>query len=382
MTISEKLQALKLKVNGDQTATKQDLSPTAGNAPPSPAHAAQNLAPVGTVASQTSVPAVAEKRTFVYKTGADGQELLTDVHWAVAPSKSTFDLSAPRPTAIVLHAGGFVVGDKDFIPRATVPHLVSLGFIVVVPNFRLCPQISVYDGPLQDSRDTLFWTRGALNGLFLNTVPKEQRVSVDSSRIVTVGYSAGGTLALLLGTGYRPVAAVLDIYGGKDFADPSWSLPNKGFLTRPTPPDEFASKIFDGPQPSAFPIQFGRPPVPSPRGAWMTLTSQRGTWLREVIKDGDVDRVDPIVQARNAPKGSFPPVFTLHGDADQFVPVDVSRNAAEKLRAAGVVVTYLSVPGADHLFDMGLGEEEELFRTSVGRGFAWLAQQVASGGNH
>ncbi|KAJ3020213.1 hypothetical protein HKX48_001158 [Thoreauomyces humboldtii] len=213
MTIVETLLALKLK-------------------------AARILSPVVPDISQTCIPGGVEKRTFIYRTGLADEEFLADVHWSVAPSKSTFDLSAPRPTAIVLHAGGFVVGgDKDLVPRATVPHLTSLGFIVVVPNYHPCPQISDYDGPRQDCRDTLFWTRNVLTGLLLNTVPREERVSVDTSRIVTVGCSAGGTLALLLGTGYRPVAAVMDIYGGEDLVDP---LSSKGCLPRPATPEECA----------------------------------------------------------------------------------------------------------------------------------------------
>lgn len=97
--------------------------------------------------------------------------------------------------AIALHGGGFVIGSKDLIPQPQVTKLVQdFGFIVVAPNYRLCPTISIYDGPLADVKDAYNWSQTELPGILSD----EENLNVDPRRIVAFGYSAGATLALLL----------------------------------------------------------------------------------------------------------------------------------------------------------------------------------------
>ncbi|BFZ55395.1 hypothetical protein PYCC9005_002436 [Savitreella phatthalungensis] len=48
---------------------------------------------------------------------------------------------------------------------------------------------------------------------------------------------------------------------------------------------------------------------------------------------------------------SICPVFLVHGDADQAVGVEQSRELAEALAASGADYQYLELPGIDHLFD-------------------------------
>ena len=42
------------------------------------------------------------------------------------------------------------------------------------------------------------------------------------------------------------------------------------------------------------------------------------------------------------------PIWIFHGDADQTVPVDVSRRMASALKAAGADVRYTELPGVPH----------------------------------
>jgi acetyl esterase/lipase len=78
------------------------------------------------------------------------------------------------------------------IPEAQKRKLVELGFIVVVPNYRLAPSISLYEGPLQDAKDAYAWCHTELSALL------PDGVSVDPTRMVSIGYSAGATLALMM----------------------------------------------------------------------------------------------------------------------------------------------------------------------------------------
>ncbi|KAI8921285.1 Alpha/Beta hydrolase protein [Powellomyces hirtus] len=308
-----------------------------------------------------------ESRTYEYKKGSDGQELLADVYWNNAGSKES---NMSKPAAVVFHSGGFVVGSKDMIPRLPIEKLASLGFVVVIPNYRLCPQISVHDGPVTDAKDALAWIRSGLN-----KVLESEGISVNPDRVAAIGYSAGGALAMMLGTVEKPVKAILDCYGVKLLSDPSWSVPNPGFLTRPAPDEQYTQSVFSGPQVSSTEVVFGSTAPPTARAAWLTLKNQRGQWLQEVVKDGDYARVDPIAAAAIEPK-KFPPTLIIHGDADTFVPYHLSVRGEEKLKALGIDVTLLSVEGKNHLFDVALTEDDPLFKDTILKGLEFLAKKV------
>lgn len=95
--------------------------------------------------------------------------------------------------ALYFHGGNFTVGSKELLSQNHVDKLLGLGFVVVSANYRLCPTISVFDGPVMDALDAYGWAHGALPGLLLRDVG----VRVDGSKIVVLGHSAGGLLALL-----------------------------------------------------------------------------------------------------------------------------------------------------------------------------------------
>lgn len=76
------------------------------------------------------------------------------------------------------------------MPKSQVSSLTKLGFVVVVPNYRLCPQVSVWEGPISDSKDAIFWAAKELPDL----LPPDFRI--DRGTAVTLGHSAGGGLAL------------------------------------------------------------------------------------------------------------------------------------------------------------------------------------------
>lgn len=77
------------------------------------------------------------------------------------------------------------------IPKTQIAYLVEHGFVVVTPEYRLCPQVSLEDGPIQDAKDVLKWCQEDLA-----TLMKEKDVHVDGKKVVAMGHSAGGLLAL------------------------------------------------------------------------------------------------------------------------------------------------------------------------------------------
>ena len=100
----------------------------------------------------------------------------------------------PGPAALYFHGGGYVVGSREMLPPAHVEALNEAGFVVVSSDYRLCPTISVVDGPVADSIAAYEWAQNELPAL----LEKDHGVRVDGKSIVTLGHSCGGGLALLM----------------------------------------------------------------------------------------------------------------------------------------------------------------------------------------
>jgi len=99
------------------------------------------------------------------------------------------DIYAPRGgfskrTAVIsLHGGGFLRGTKDSAPLAGP--LVLLGYTCVSSEYRLGHQHR-WPAPIEDVKAAIRWTRA-----------NAPRLRVDPDRIVVLGHSAGGRLALI-----------------------------------------------------------------------------------------------------------------------------------------------------------------------------------------
>ena len=72
------------------------------------------------------------------------------------------------------------------------------GWIVVVPEHRLCPQVNIHQGPVADCRDLLDWIYTGELDKELAKNESTPSFKVDFERVVAFGTSSGGTLALAL----------------------------------------------------------------------------------------------------------------------------------------------------------------------------------------
>jgi acetyl esterase/lipase len=308
------------------------------------------------------------KSTFTYKTDPSAGAIPAHVYYAAASASSS-----PRPIAIVFHAGGFTVGTAAMVPATEINALVRLGFVVVTPEYRLAPHVGVYEGPVADAKSVLTWAQDQLPAMLAEQAPG---VVVDGSRVAVMGHSAGGSLALHLGSTEvqrRPVA-VVDFYAPKDFQDEWASKPLGLFAKVPDLPKEFLDKAFQGPTQFATPpmIKDGKPDLSSPRNAWMITTLRDGTNTAAVIKDGNFQRADPVHQFHP----HFPPTMFVHGTADVFVPDYVSRRAHEKLTSLGVRSQIVEATGAAHVFDFAITEEDPLFKEKVIPALEFMAREA------
>ena len=239
------------------------------------------------------------EKDIVYGKTPDGQELKLDF---IRPTSG----EGPFPLIIWLHGGGWRVGDrKDYHPEMS--EMAKLGWAGATVQYRFAPKHK-YPAQIEDVRMAL---------AFLRTNAKTY--NVDADRIAVVGRSAGGHLALLLGLAPDEggktapgVRAVVNFFGPTDLR--SWRI------------DDDGEKVMR---------QF------SPTG------------LDGVIKDflGTVDRkaavmaeASPVTHVR---KGS-PAVLSLHGSADNIVPVQQAQALHQALKKVGVAEKLVVYDGGGH----------------------------------
>lgn len=90
-----------------------------------------------------------------------------------------------------------MLGNSRMVSIPQIEDCLSRGWIVVVPNHRLCPGVDILEGPVEDCRDLLEWVYdGGLEG-FLHDQGVGS-VSVDAEKVMAFGTSSGGFLALSL----------------------------------------------------------------------------------------------------------------------------------------------------------------------------------------
>ena len=116
-------------------------------------------------------------RTVIYGR-PDGVALAADLY---LPSHK---LPGPNPVVVRIHGGGFVLGKRG--ANAHTQYLVDQGFTVMDIDYRLAtPTFHTWDKAVGDVGCALTWV--AIDG---------RSVGLDPDRVVTLGDSAGGNLAI------------------------------------------------------------------------------------------------------------------------------------------------------------------------------------------
>jgi acetyl esterase/lipase len=237
--------------------------------------------------------------------------------------------AGPFPAVVCIHGGGWEIGHRVTHHR-TIRLLAAHGYVAVSIDYRLAPKHK-FPAQIEDAKAAVRFLRsGAAD------------YGIDPLRIAAMGESAGGHLALLLGTldekdgldgqgdGDRrssKVAAVVNYFGPTDLT--RWKIP-------PLVDDLLHKK-------------FGR----------------RSDSLLENFL-GTCDRKAPImVQASpiNYIDAGDAPVLTFHGLLDPIVPAEQAILLHEALRKAGVAEKLVTLPMASH--GWGGAERERTDRLMV-----------------
>ena len=209
--------------------------------------------------------------------------------------------SKPTPVIINIHGGGWKTGKKELVGGFN--NFFKAGFAVANMEYRLSGQAKA-PAAIEDTRCMLVYL-----------IKNAKELNIDVNKIVIMGGSAGGHLALmggLLANDHRfdtncpgveniKVAAVIDKYGITDVWD--WTF---------------------GPE---------------------SKSSSPKLWLGDNVKnEAFIKSVSPIYYVNK----NSPPIFIVHGDSDPTVPYHQSVDLYNKLQKLGVKSQFMTVAGGLH----------------------------------
>ncbi len=212
----------------------------------------------------------------------------------------------PRPALIVFHGGGLEVGLR---PESvwSISQLAARGglgepYVTFLAGYRLLDQATGevrWPAQLHDAQRVVRWVRAHAD-----------EYNVDPDRVCSIGHSAGGHLAAMLG--------VLDTV---DDSDPKLD----GISSRV----DCAITIAGVSDMTILPDEL-----------------VRDEWY-EAIPVAEIE-ADPSIALEASPvfhvDEDTVPMLVLHGNEDHNIPIEQSRNLADALGAAGIEFAYAELP--------------------------------------
>ena len=223
-----------------------------------------------------------------------GVTVTRDIAYADGP-RHRLDIYQPpgggkqAPLVVFLYGGSWRTGDKGMYPFVALP-LAARGAVVVVPDYRLYPEVA-FPAFLDDNARAVAWA-----------ADHAAELGADARRLFIVGHSAGAYNAAMLaldprflaaaGSDRRRLAGIVGLAGPYDF------LPITGEDIKPV----FAT-----------------------------------------VGDGPLSQPVSYVDGRN------PPMLLLAGEADITVNPRNTLSLAGKVRAAGGVAEAQILPGVGHI---------------------------------
>ena len=246
-------------------------------------------------------------RSVVYWTAKDGTKLELDV-WSTGKPNS----GPLRPAVVIVHGGAWSHGNRSMVP-AWDRWLNELGYEVFDVEYRLAPPVRWQD-EVGDVKCALGWVAA-----------HAAQYGLDPARISTMGFSAGGNLAMVAaysaGDPQLPpscdvppvkVRSVVNIYGPADLVLGYRSSGSLRYV-------QAALRQYIGGTPEEFPERY---------------------------------RALSPIQHIGA---KTPPTFTVLGESDRLVPVNQAHVLDQTLARAGVAHETVLLPANDHGFDVNWG---------------------------
>lgn len=211
------------------------------------------------------------------------------------------EATTPNPTLVYFHGGGWTGGSKEGSSLTYLPFL-EMGWNVVNVEYRLA-RISLAPAAVQDGLCALRW-------VYRNA----KDYNVDTNRLVTMGNSAGGHLALT--TGMIPASAALDsLCPGTEELKVAAVVNWYGITD--------VNELLAGANVKPFAV----------------------TWLGGMMNRDEVaKRVSPLTYVRPG----LPPIISIQGDADPTVPYSQNVRLHQALDKVGIRNQLVTIPGGKH----------------------------------
>ncbi|QKX53212.1 uncharacterized protein TRUGW13939_00288 [Talaromyces rugulosus] len=300
--------------------------------------------------------------TVTYKE-VDGVEIPADIFVPLEPP------SQAMPIALLFHGGGYMTLSRKAVRPVQTQFLLANGILPISFDYRLCPQVNVIDGAISDARDAYAWAIRKLPALIV-----EKGAVVDPSKIVIVGWSTGGHLAMTLAwttivAGLPPPVAILAFYCPTfyDTSDESLRM-GKEYPSRTMSMNEISRRLeattatghsFSSTDNTG--LGWIKPGDPRSELVLALVQEKNGVAL---LLDGipahgnSLEAPDPLKVAKISPitqvnTGNYhTPTFLIIGDHDEIVPFHTAVNFAESLKEHGIHYGFIAVPGAKHIHDL------------------------------
>jgi len=222
------------------------------------------------------------------------------------------EAAGPRPAVALFHGGAWLMGTRHRVSWYA-RRLAEAGYVAATVTYRKLPRYP-FPACVEDGKAAVRWLRS-----------HAADYGIDPDRIAASGHSAGGHIAMMLGTtgsGKRfdpapeaavsaRVDAVVSVYGAVDltvYREPSKEAHLEGVARRV---------------------------------------------LESFLKELDAKAGDPLVVASPVTyiDGDSAPTLFVQGSEDWLVPPEVSSGAEKRLREAGVATRRVVVEGVGHGFD-------------------------------
>ena len=306
--------------------------------------------------------------------------------------------------------------------------LLDQGLLPISVDHRLCPEVDIVEGPMTDVCHALDWARNVLPTLTL----KRSDIQADGDKVVVIGWSTGGHLAMSLGwtapaRGLKAPDAILVFYCPTDYENDWWKKAH--YVWRAGPADsERPYDLWEVVRDSVitgYNVAGSRAP-----GGWMSTTNARARiplhmcWSAQSLpillgamtlkKKAQRKRDFLIEQCATDPGAStqtpllpphdshshlpqppaaqvaaispfayisagiyHSPTYFIHGTEDEFVPWAQTQGTYDVLVRRGVPAGISIVNGGGHMFEMlGLPKNDERVWGAVLDGYKFLLERI------
>lgn len=285
----------------------------------------------------------------------------------------------------VIHAGAWIFGPSRLINAHQLQDCLSRGWIVLSPQFRLCPQVDILEGPIGDTRACLAWVQSG----GLDRELSCHGFIADLHRIASYGMSSGGSLALCLGFDVpKPVRAVFAMCPTIMCGHPRWFTKVEKMTKVQDMDLEFIQQVYnEKPVPVEggvrlngewCPLKIIKEPWLTPRSAFVYAHMARGKLLNvcypKGVETGDFKPIDPYLKVTE----NFLATCIAQGTADTFVPLEAPQGLIKNLRNVGVRTQLIVIPGAEHMFTATMKLGDRTYELQQ-RGFDFI-QEICGGG--